>query len=604
MTSDEILLCFLAREGDPNSGGRQMPQHYGHKGLNIPTQSSPTGTQFLQAVGCALASVRNHEKEHGATESLSKAPDYEVTIVGSGDGTTSQGDFHEALNWASREKAPVIFLVEDNRYAISVPVAQQCAGGRVANFGRGYDGLTTVEVDGCDLFASFHVMRDAVARARRGEGPTLVVADVVRLLPHSSSDDQRKYRAELELAEDKARDPIPALRKVILARGLATAEELAAIDVDVKKQIEASADLAEKAPFPKRDTALRHVTSEEPEPAYVEPQTAGEGIVLVDAINRALAEELARNKDVFVFGEDVAGEKGGVFTATRGLTAKFGEDQCFNAPLAESSILGVGIGMAVRGYRPVPEIQFGDYIWTAMMQIRNELATIRYRSNNAFSCPVVVRVPVGGYIHGALCHSQNIEAIFAHIPGIKIALPSTALDAYGLLKAAIRGNDPVLFLEHKGMYRQGYAKSVLPTGTDWVLPFGKAAVRRKGSDLTVVTYGALVQRALQAASQLEGEGIDVEVIDLRTINPVDWDLITDSVRKTSKCLVLHEDTRFMGFGAELAAEIGERCFSDLDGPVRRVAGKDTPIPYNWELEEEILVQLHDVVTGIRDLAQF
>jgi len=346
------------------------------------------------------------------------------------------------------------------------------------------------------------------------------------------------------------------------------------------------------------------VTSGDPEPPLVEPALEGDGVVLVDAINRALAEEMARSPDVLVFGEDVAGDKGGVFTATRGLTARFSEEQCFNAPLAESSIIGVAIGLSVRGYRPVPEIQFGDYIWTAMMQIRNELATIRYRSNNAWSCPVVVRVPIGGYIHGALCHSQNIEAIFAHIPGIKIALPSTALDAYGLLKAAIRGNDPVLFLEHKGLYRQGFAKSALPAGNDWVLPFGKAAVRRPGSDLTVVTYGALVQRALQASEKLAGEGIDCEVIDLRTINPVDWDTVVESVRKTSKCLVLHEDSRFMGFGAELAAEIGERCFDALDGPVRRVAGKDAPVPYNWELEEEVLPQPAHILEAMRALARF
>ena len=600
MTSDEILLCFLARAGDPNSGGRQMPQHYGHKALRIPTQSSPTGTQFLQAVGNALASVRNRDKSGASAMSR----DDEVTIVCSGDGTTSQGDFHEALNWASREKAPVIFLIEDNRYAISVPVASQCAGGKVANFGRGYDGLTTVEVNGCDLQGTYDVMAAAVARARSGGGPSLVVADVVRLLPHSSSDDQRKYRAADELATDLARDPIPALRASLIAQGFATQEALVATDAQIKIDIDAAADRAEAAPHPARDTALRFVTSETPEPPLSEPVLQGEGIVLVDAINRALFEELARSKDVLVFGEDVAGDKGGVFTATRGLTARFGEEQCFNAPLAESSIVGVAIGMAMRGYRPVPEIQFGDYIWTAMMQIRNELATIRYRSNNAFSCPVVLRVPIGGYIHGALCHSQNIEAVFAHIPGLKIALPSNALDAYGLLKAAIRGDDPVLFLEHKGMYRQGYAKSQLPAGADWTLPFGKAAIRRKGTDLTVVTYGAMVQRALQAADKLEDEGIQAEVLDLRTINPVDWGLVVESVRRTNKCLVLHEDTRFMGFGAELAAEIGERCFADLDGPVRRLAGKDSPVPYNWELEEEVLVQPQHVIDAMRELAQF
>lgn len=601
MTADEIFLSFLARADDPNSGGRQMPQHYGHKTLNIPSQSSPTGTQYLQATGCALASMRSasppgDEPKNGhAVHKKNGTPDYEVTVVCSGDGTTSQGDFHEALNWAAREKAPVIFLIEDNGYAISVPVRDQTPGGKVRNLGRGYDGLQTVEVDGCDLIASFEVMTEAVGRARRGDGPTLIVADVVRLLAHSSSDDQRKYRPEQELIDDKARDPIPALKKLILERGASTEIELLQMETAIKEHIDAAADRAEAAPMPARHTATKWVTSEEPEPALTEPTVAGDGIVLVDAINRALAEELARDPKMMVFGEDVAGDKGGVFTATRGLTAKFGADRVFNSPLAESSIVGVAVGLALRGYKPVPEIQFGDYIWTAMMQIRNEVATMRYRSNNMWSSPVVIRVPIGGYIHGALCHSQNIESFFAHIPGLKIALPSSSLDAYGLLKAAIRGNDPVLFLEHKGLYRQNWCKSQLPTDTDWVLPFGKAAVRRQGQDLTVITYGALVQRALAAADNLADEGLDCEVIDLRTLNPVDWDCLVQSVKKTGKCLVVHEDCRFVGYGAEIAAEITERCFEHLDGPVRRLAGEDTPVPYNWDLEEEILPQPDDVL---------
>jgi 2-oxoisovalerate dehydrogenase E1 component len=602
MTADEILLSFLARADDPNSGGRQMPQHYGHAKWNIPSQSSPTGTQFLQATGCALATWRDWNAAHA--HNGKHAPDLEVTVVTSGDGTTSQGDFHEALNWASREKAPVIFLIEDNGYAISVPVSEQTPGGKVAHLGRGYDTLKTVEVDGCDLVASYVVMRDAVMRARRGEGPTLVVASVVRLLPHSSSDDQRKYRPEPELAKDRARDPLPALKKLLLDRGATTELELAQLEAAVKVDIDAAAERAEAAAMPARSTAKAWVLSGDPEPAEVTPRLDGEGIVLVDAINRALSEELARNPRVVVFGEDVAGDKGGVFTATRGLTAKHGAHRVFNSPLAESSIIGVGIGLAMRGYKPVPEIQFGDYVWTAMMQIRNELATLRYRSNNTWSCPMVVRIPVGGYIHGALCHSQNIESFFAHIPGLKIALPSSALDAYGLLKAAIRGNDPVLFLEHKGLYRQAWCKSPLPEGSDWVLPFGRAAIRRAGTDLTVVTYGALVQRALAAADTLSDEGFDCEVIDLRTLNPVDWDTLTASVGKTGRCLVLHEDARFVGYGAEIAAELGERCFELLDAPIRRLAGEDTPVPYNWDLEEEILPQPDDVLAAMRDLVRW
>jgi 2-oxoisovalerate dehydrogenase E1 component len=446
-------------------------------------------------------------------------------------------------------------------------------------------------------------MADAVARARAGEGPSMIVADVVRLLPHSSSDDQRKYRPAEELEKDKLRDPVEQMKALLIGRGIKSAEEIEALDVELKTAIDAAADEAEAAAMPARDTAKRWVTSEEPEPAWVEPKLDGPDVVLVDAINKALAEELERDPKMMIFGEDVGGEKGGVFTATRGLTAKFGKERCFNSPLAESSIVGVAIGLATRGYKPVPEIQFGDYVWTAMMQIRNELATIRYRSNNAFSCPAVIRIPIGGYIHGALCHSQNIESFFAHIPGLKIALPSTALDAYGLLKASIRCNDPVLFLEHKSLYRQNFAKSQLPS-EDWVLPFGKAAVRREGSDLTIVTYGATVQRSLQAASKLADDGYEAEIIDLRTLNPVDWDTVTDSVKKTGKCLVIHEDCRFVGYGAEIAAEVTERCFEHLDGPVRRYAGADTPVPFNWDLEEEILPQISGLHEAMKSLAEF
>ncbi len=601
MTAYEIMSCFLARADDPNSGGRQMPQHYGSKALNIPTQSSPTGTQYLQAVGCAMASVRN---AHKVAPKNGHAPDYEVTVVGSGEGTTSQGDFHEALNWASRDKLPVIFLVEDNGYAISVPVVEQTAGGDVANLGRGYANLDTVTVDGCDFVASFQVLASAVARARRGDGPTLVVAKTVRLLPHSSSDDQRKYRGEAELSAERARDPIPALKAALVARGVATEAEVAALEAETKVHVDAEAERAAASAMPARASATSFVLSGRPEPPLVEPVVTGDGVVLVDAINRALAEEMEHNVDVLVYGEDVGGDKGGVFTVTRGLTKRFGQSRCFNSPLAESSIVGTAIGLALRGYKPVPEIQFGDYVWTAMMQIRNELATIRYRSNNAWSCPAVLRIAVGGYIHGALCHSQNIESFFAHIPGLKIALPSTALDAYGLLKAAIRGDDPVLFLEHKGLYRQNHAKSQLPVDKDWVLPFGKAAIRRAGTDLTVITYGMLVQRALAAADQLADEGVACEVIDLRSLNPVDWECITASVRKTGKCLVVHEDMRFVGYGAEIAAEVSERCFEHLDGPVRRLCAEDTPVPYNWDLEEEILPQPEDVLAAMRELARY
>ena len=417
-TPSDAFLGFLAREGDPSSNGRQMPQHYGHVGCNIPTSSSSTGTQFLQAVGNAFASIREKSDD--------------VTVVCCGEGTTSQGDFHEALSWASREKAPVIFLVENNGYAISVPISEQRPGGKVSTLAKGYDGLKLFEVDGCDFVKSFEVMQKAVKHCRTKKGPVFIDASVVRLLPHSSSDDQKKYRDAKDLESDKSRDPVLAFRQFLLKEKIEDELKLSELEKQIKSEIDAVADATLKLPHPKKESAHRCVYSEVLDKAHEEYPGEGEPIVMVDAINRALHEEMVKHKKMLVFGQDVAGGKGGVFTATRNLTHEHGPDRCFNGPLAESSIIGVGIVLAMRGFKPVVEIQFGDYIWTAMMQIRNEVATVRYRSNGDFSCPMVIRVPVGGYIHGGLCQSQNIESFFAHIPGLKVVLPSTAYDAYGL----------------------------------------------------------------------------------------------------------------------------------------------------------------------------
>ena len=595
MTTEEVLLCFLAKEGDPNSGGRQMPAHYGHRDLRIVSQSSPTGTQYLQAVGTGLAIVRDRSDE--------------IVMVSSGEGTTSQGDFHEALNWAAREKAPIIFLIEDNNYAISVPIHQQTAGGSVYDMAAGYEGLERVEVDGTDLFASYEVMEKAVARARKGGGPTLVVANVVRLLPHSSSDNQAKYRTSEELEADKVRDPIRRLEAELIRLGIHTPEDMDALRLEVKKEVDEIAEKAEAADYPDPSTATDHLYAnavyEAPEGASLQPEsTIADSIVLVDAINHAMAEEMARNEKIVVYGQDIQDNKGGVFTATRGLSNRFGEERVFNSPLAESSIIGTAIGMAVKGMKPVVEIQFGDYVWTAMMQIRNEMATMRYRSAGNWSCPFVARIPVGGYIHGALYHSQNIEATFAHFPGLYVAYPSNAADAKGLLKSAIRGDDPYLFLEHKGLYRQIYAATPEPD-ENFLLPWGRARVAREGSDMTVVTWGALVKKSLDAAERLSREmGVSVEVIDVRTMVPFDTETVTESVKKTGKALVAHEDVLFGGFGAEVAAQITEYAFEHLDAPVRRVAGANSPIPYNWFLEAEILPQDHHVYAAMVELAEY
>jgi 2-oxoisovalerate dehydrogenase E1 component len=592
VSTEEVFLNFLAKADDPSSAGRQMSNHYGHKKLRIVSQSSPTGTQYLQAVGTALAAVKEGTDE--------------VVYVSSGEGTTSQGDFHEALNWASRERLPVIFVIQNNKYAISVPIAEQTAGQSVYRLTAGYEGLTRYKVDGTDFFASYEVLVKAAEQARQGRGPILIEAETVRLLPHSSSDSQIKYRDKEELEREKALDPILRFEKELIDSGLFTAAELETFKKQIKQETDEAAERAEQHPNPDPETLTHYLYAPPEENADLEfekKQPSGERTVLVDAINHALKEEMERNDKMYVFGEDVADRKGGVFTATYGISTKFGKKRCFNSPLAESSIIGVGIGMAVYGLKPVVEIQFGDYIWTAMMQIRNELATMRWRSANTWTAPVVVRVPVGGYIHGGLCHSQNIEGFFAHLPGIKIAYPSNAADAKGLLKTAIRGNDPVLFLEHKGLYRQSYAAAPEPDA-DYLLPFGKARVVREGDDLTIVTWGALVHKSLEAAKLLEKEGASVEVIDIRTISPLDTQTIVNSVKKTSKVLVAHEDTLFQGFGAEIGAQIAEQAFEYLDGPVKRLGGADVPIPFNSDLEKAALPQIEDVVDAARALLEY
>ncbi len=592
VTPEEIFLNFLAKEADPSSGGRQMPNHYGHREHHIVSQSSPTGTQYLQSVGTALAAV--------------KAGKDEVVYVSSGEGTTSQGDFHEALNWASRAKLPVIFVIQNNKYAISTHISDQMSGESVYKFSAGYEGLNRYQIDGTNFFESYKIVKQAAADARVGKGPALIEADTVRLFPHSSSDSQKKYRTHEDLEKDKERDPIPSFEADLLENGIVTADELDTLRKDCKTEVDKAADAAAEYANPDKGSVSQYLYAPEAEYADLEfekNEPSGERAVLVDAINHALKEEMALNEKMHIFGQDVADGKGGVFTATTGISTQFGKERCFNAPLAEASIVGVAIGMAVYGLRPVVEIQFGDYIWTAMMQIRNELSVMRWRSFNHWTAPVVLRVPVGGYIHGALCHSQNIEGFFAHIPGIKIAYPANAADAKGLLKAAIRCPDPVLFLEHKGLYRQSFAASPEPDA-EYLLPFGKARIAREGSDITVVTWGALVQKSLEAARQMEKEGISVEVIDIRTINPLDTEAIINSVKKTNKVLVAHEDTRFQGFGAEISAQIAEIAFEYLDGPVRRLGGTDTPIPYSPVLEEEALPQTENITEALRDLAAY
>ena len=593
MTTKEALLAHLAKADDPNSGGRQMPEHFGLKHLNVMTTASSVGAQFNPGVGFGFGIQQRGEDNY--------------VYISCGDGATSQGDFHEALNWAAREQAPALFLVQDNKYAISVPIEEQTAGGTPYKLAAGYEGLSRMRVDGTDFFASASAAQAAIQHIRDGKGPVCLVADVVRLLPHSSSDDHTKYRTPDELEADRKIDPIARLEAALIDEGILTEEDAEALQDEVHEAVDEATEWAKRQDDPAPETAGDHVffegdlgldyNSEEDLDEDAEP------MVMVDAINRTLKEEMARDESVIVYGEDVAGDKGGVFTATKDLTDEFGEDRCFNSPLAEGSIIGTAVGYAASGFTPVVEIQFADYIWPAMQQLRNQVAPFRYRSNGDWSCPMVVRVPCGGYIHGGLCHSQNVESIFGHTPGLKVALPSTAADAKGLRATAVRSEDPVLFLEHKALYRAASARTPTPP-EDYTLPFGKARIAREGSDMTIITYGMMTQKSLNAAKELEQEGVDVEVVDLRTIVPLDSETILESVRKTNRALVVYEDHEFIGFGAELSAQIADDAFTYLDAPIRRVAGEFTPIPFAHSLERSVLPSDEGILEAARDLAAF
>ena len=594
LTPKEFFYQCFAKADDPATGGRQLPCHWGSPLINMPTQSSPTGTQFLQAVGTAMASVKENKKN--------------ITFVSSGEGTTSQGEFHEAVNWASREKFPVLFLIENNKYAISVHVIDQSGGkeNSISEMMSGYANLHRARIDGTDYVESLKAVREAIAYISAGNGPALIEAEVVRLLSHSSSDDQKKYRDPKELDDELKNCPIVKLSSNLIEEGILTKEAFEKLKKEIEEEIDKAADEAVKGKDPVAQDALKYVFDESNLKdgfEYENSKPSGKTVVMVDAINHALHEEMARNKKIYIFGEDVADKKGGVFTATKGLSTKFGKKRVFNSPLAEASIIGVATGMALAGLKPVVEIQFGDYIWPAFMQFKSEVSTIRYRSNNKWSAPFVVRVAVGGYIHGGLYHSQNIESIFAHVPGIYIAYPSNAADAKGLLKTAIRLNDPVLFCEHKGLYRQSFATSPSPD-ENYLVPFGKAKVVRDGDDLSVISYGVSLWDSLLAAKKLEDEGYSVEVIDVRTIVPLDEDTIFDSVKKTGKAIVIHEDTFTAGFGAEIASRISDTCFQHLDGPVRRIAAKDSHIPYSPILENAVMPNRDVIYKGIKELLKY
>jgi 2-oxoisovalerate dehydrogenase E1 component len=599
VTAEEMLLGSVGAAEDPASGGRQMPSHWSSPELHIVTGSSPTGTQFVQSVGCAQASrYLNPDSD-------------ELTLVCTGEGATSEGEFWETLNVACLDQLSMLFLVEDNGYAISVPVERQTAGGNIARLVSGFPGLLVLETDGTDFIQSYDTVRDAVDYIRRERKPALVRASVTRPYSHSLSDDERLYKPKSERDAEAARDPIVRFPEWLVSEGLLDRHALQLIVHEVDMEIQRATDRVLKAPPPPKGSALIHLYSDKCDPASSEfesePRFEGEPRTMVDEINLTLHEEMRRNDKMIVFGEDVADcsrqenlreikGKGGVFKATAGLQMAFGAARCFNTPLAEAVIVGRATGLAQRGLKPVAEVQFFDYIWPAMMQIRDELATIRWRSNNAWAAPVVIRVPIGGYLNGgAIYHSQSGEVVFTHIPGIRVVMPSNAADACGLLRTAIRCDDPVLFLEHKRLYREPYNRSPHP-GPDYTIPFGKARIAKTGQNLTIVTYGALVQKSLQAAARIEQRIPDasIEVIDLRSLSPYDWEAIRASVTKTSRLLVAHEDTLSWGFGAEIAARVAGELFEHLDAPVGRVGALDTWVGYHPQLEAEILPQTEDL----------
>ena len=615
MTPEEMLYEAVGAAIDPNSGGRQMPSHFGHKALNIVSASSPTGTQFLQAVGCAEGIHR--AARLGMTDG---SRGDELVYVSAGDGTTSEGEFWESLNTACNLQLPILYLVQDNEYAISVPVEVQTAGGSISKLVASFPGLYVQEVDGCDFLASVEVMRRAVQHVRDRKGPAFVHAHVIRPYSHSLSDDEVLYRPAEERAADAARDPLTTFPAWLLEHRHATEADLEAIRAEVEAKVLAATDDALAQPQPDPETILFGVYSPDVDPTGEQfdteddPQFSGNETTMVDLLNACMRDEMRRDPRIIVFGEDVADVsreqylgkvkgKGGVFKVTHGLQKEFGSNRVYNAPLAEANIVGRAIGLAHRGFKPVVEIQFFDYIWPAYMQIRDELATMRWRSNNAFSAPVVIRTTYGGYIRGAIYHSQTGASLFTHNPGLRVVCPATALDANGLLRTAIRCDDPVIFLEHKHLYRQTYNKAAYP-GANFMIPFGKARVVRPGTDVTLVTYGATVQRAFAAANQVAEEGISVEVIDLRTLSPWDEEAVYASAKKTSRVVVAYEDSLSWGYGAEIAARIADECFAWLDAPVRRVASTDTFVGYAPRLEDAILPQIDDFLTAYRDIAAY
>ena len=626
VTPLEMLLQAVGAKDDPASGGRQMPSHWGHPKLNIVSKSSCTGTQFVQAVGAAEATLYYAGRPKALTQAR-KAPlgKYvrhdadEIVYVSGGDGATSEGEFWESLNVACAKKLPLLYLIEDNGYAISVPVEVQTAGGSISRLTRSFPSLHVAECDGTDPLESYAVGKEAVEYCRQRRGPALIHAHAVRPYSHSLSDDEKLYKTAEEREDEAHRDPLSKFSLFLVREGLLDQKEIEALEAEVDREVREAGDQALAAEPPSVDSIRVNVYSPDIDPTSssfeAQPQFHGAPKTMVEMVAATLSDEMSRDERITVFGEDVADAsreenlkhvkgKGGVFKATSGLQRKYGGDRVFNTPLAEASIVGRAIGMATRGLKPVAEIQFFDYIWPAMMQIRDELCVLRWRSNGAFKSPAVLRVATGGYLTGGgIYHSQSGESIFTHCPGLRVVMPSTALDVAGLLRTAIRCDDPVMFLEHKHLYRQPYNRSEYP-GPDFTVPFGKARLVKEGNDVSIITYGAIVHRAEVAAAQLQREGISVEIIDLRSLSPYDWEAIAATVRKNHRVIVAYEDMLSWGYGAEIAARIASELFEELDAPVTRVAAMDTFCAYQPKLEDVILPQVDNLTAAVKQLLEY
>ncbi len=589
----ELFGFFLARNTINHGSGRVMSFHYSQRDLRLMPHSSPVGSQFLQAAGRAYA-VKQSGKD-------------EVVYVSGGDGSTSQGDFHEALNFSSIHQLPVIFVIQNNEWAISVPLKEQTAGKSIVPMAKGYAGLTVSEVDGTNYLALTEVMEEAVKKGRSGNGPTLIVANVPRLGAHSSSDDQKKYRSSKDLEENLKRDPLDLYIQFLLKNQILIQNEIDLVKKNVLEELEKAAHEAEAIPHPDPKTVNDHIFNKKVHKTVTCEAEYKEGneIVIMDAINHALQEEMEKDPNILLFGQDIAHGKGGVFGITRNLTTRFGSTRCFNTPLAESTIMGLALGISCDGkYKAVAEMQFADYMWTGINQLINETAGFHWRSNGQWDCSLVLRLPYGGYIQGGPYHSQSPEAYLTHTPGLKVVVPSNAKDAKGLMKSAIRDPNPVMFLEHKALYRQRVFCARNEPSHDYLAPIGKASIVRFGEDMTIIAWGMMLVMAHEVTERFSKEDYSVELIDLCTLIPLDMETILTSVKKTGKLMIIHEAPKNGGFAAEISARIMEQAFEYLDAPVSRVCGLNTPVPFSKPLENAVLPQKEDIEKSIRELYQY